>query len=205
MPRDNNDLEFKIKLRKSFLKSISDAPVILEIYGGSGRIFNRVYSKYEHGVVLEKNPEKVEFLCKQRPSWAVYECDSVKALSDGFYVWKNFNFIDCDPYSNPYLSLEAFFHGRKMLPENLAIVVTDGMPLAIQLRGGGWRVKIPQELVQKFGNNLNNNYIEVVRYYWNQKAAELGYTVSRFEAKMGGTRKHMCYYGVALSRSGGEN
>ena len=108
-----------------------DKPVVLETHGGNGEIFSRCYSHLESGVVFEKDLVKVALLGKQRPTWAVYEADCIGALAAGVGSHLPVNFLDLDPYGDPWPVIDAFFEGRKDLPSSLAIVVNERVEAAI--------------------------------------------------------------------------
>lgn len=79
--RDNSTGKQKIALRRLMLKQMTAEPVVMETHGGVGQVWASVYAHISQGVVFEKNEEKAAHLARQRPTWAVYEADCIKALS----------------------------------------------------------------------------------------------------------------------------
>lgn len=106
--KDNSTLQYKVSLRMKLLGHISD-PVIMETHGGFGDVYRKCYSNLLSGIVLEKDPKKASALARQRPTWMVYECDSLSAIQGGIANLIQVNFLDVDPYGDPWNILEAFF------------------------------------------------------------------------------------------------
>lgn len=201
MQKDNSTFIDKLKIRRKALSWLDAPPVILETHGGSGRLYKQLYSEFEGGVVFEKDQAKAEYLSRQRTTWAVYQSDTVSGLAAGAASWKPFNFIDCDPYGEPWHVISAFIAGRREFEPRLVIVVNDGLRQKIQL-GGAWMVRSLEEAVKKFGNDLYGNYLEIARWLMQSKVAPAGYTVSHFEGKYAGHNEGMTHYAAILSRKG---
>lgn len=179
MLKDNSTLHLKAQLRTNLLKLI-DNPVVMETHGGYGAIWNQCYSHLAHGVVFEKDPDKTSVLAVQRPSWAVYECDCVTAIAAGVGAHLPVNFLDIDPYGEPWPTIDAFFQSERPFPPTLGIVVNDGLRGKLQV-SGGWDVGSMQEVVQKYGNKyLYSNYLDVCQELLKEKAGQRGYTLTRW-------------------------
>ena len=88
---------------------------------------SRCYSHLDRGIVFEKNEAKAGLLGRQRPTWAVYEADSEYAISQGVGADLPVNFLDLDPYGQPWGTLEAFFSSDREFPDSIAVVVNDGL------------------------------------------------------------------------------
>ena len=177
----------------------------METNGGFGEIFKACYSDFETGIVFEKDSEKCEALAMQRPNWAVYRGDSVKLLAAGAGAHLAANFIDIDPYGDPWGHIDGFMRSARAFPPILAIVVTDG--LRQYLRGkSGWEAKSLQATgaVQHFGNDhLHRRYLEVCRYQMEHLAGLRGYQISNWRAYHCGWAEQMTEYSAILVRQQG--
>lgn len=178
--KDNSTLRLKAKLRRSALACCPD-PVILESHGGMGRIFTEVYepAKCLRGVVIEKNPAKVDILARQRPTWSVYEGDCEKALAGGAGSHLRFNYIDLDPYGSPFDVMEAVFTPERPLADEIQLVVNDGLRQMVK-RGGAHRVDCLQGIVREFGNDLYPVYLQVAKEKVKRITSKLGYELSHW-------------------------
>lgn len=126
MSVDNSTYTLKTSLRIKTLVHVPQ-PIVLEAYGGWGKLFLSCYYGLQGGVVFEKNPAKADYLARQRPTWAVYEADCVQAIAGGAEGHLPVNFLDLDPYGEPWPALNAFWKSERPWPELLAIVVNDGL------------------------------------------------------------------------------
>ena len=177
--------------------------MVLETHGGFGHIYDRCYRDVADGVVIEKAVDKASFLAQQRPAWAVYECDCEMALRNGAGRHLAINFVDIDPYGEPWPVFDAFLagHGDK-LPQRWGLVVNDG------LRGGslsvkkGWNVRSMQDAVTRWGvDGLYRNYLDVCRWLVDQKVATVGCTVAKWAGYYCGAHQGMTHYAAVLVRS----
>ena len=179
-----------------------DDPFVLETHGGRGEIWGRLYSGFSAGAVIEKKPQDAEFLARQRPTWAVYEGQSEKILGAGLFRWQPVDFLDVDPYGEPWKVLEAFFgyEGRALAPK-MAVAVNDGLRQNLRIKGG-WKIGSMQESVRKYGNdNLRPHYKEIALEKLTEVAGGAGYSVSYSEAYYCGNFNDMTHYGVVLERA----
>lgn len=200
MQKDNTTLARKVLLRKNLLKELDDAPVILETHGGYGEVWKKVYSNIKRGIVFEKNPKKAEALAKQRPSWAVYECDCINALRHGVGSHLPVNFVDCDPYGQPWPVLDAFFTSCRPFTNTLAVVVNDGLRQKLKMNGG-WSVDSLIGIVTEYGNSaLYENYLDICQEILQKKAAQRGYALSRWTGYYCGYENQMTHYAAILSK-----
>lgn len=204
MKKDNGSFLDKIRLRNKALSWVDGNPEILETHGGSGRIYAALYSEFDNGIVFEKDEKKASFLATQRPTWAVYNCDCVKSLEAGASKNNIFNFIDFDPYGEPWPVISAFMDNHVQFADDLVISVTDGLRQKLQL-GGAWQVKSIEKIVKKYGNDLYDKYLSLCREILSEKVAVAGYTISHFEGKYVGHNNGMTIYAAKLSRMGGKN
>lgn len=201
MQKDNSTFRQKQTLRTELLQCLADDPVVMETHGGAGKIWQACYSHVERGVVFEKEANKVDALAKQRPTWSVYEGDCLKALNSGFGSHLPVNFLDCDPYGQPWEVIDAFLFSDRPKPRTLCIAVNDGLRQKVQLNGG-WDVGSLRPIVERFGNGLYKKYLAVCEALMQAKAAQAGYDLSRFWGYYCGHNNGMTHYAVILSRAG---
>lgn len=199
MKKDNSTLSLKVLLRGNLLSEIK-APVVMETHGGYGGVWAKCYFSLPDGVVMEKDPQKAEALSKQRPSWAVYECDCEQALRDGAGAHLPVNFLDIDPYGDPWHVIDAFFSSERTFPSTLAIAVNDGLRQKVKINGG-WDVQSLQSAVSRYGAaNTYKNYLEICRKLIQEKAGNRGYTLTRWAGYYCGYEGQMTHYAAVLNR-----
>jgi hypothetical protein len=195
--KDNTTLERKTALRLSLLRKIPN-PVILETHGGVGQIWKRMYSEIPQGVVFEEKPAKAEKLANQRPTWAVYESDCVRSLRAGIGAHLNINFIDLDPYGEPWPALEAIFASERPWPARLGIVVNDGLRMKCKLTGG-WDCESLRPAVRQFGNSaMYPEYLKVARWNLERITATRGYRLTDWAGYYCGHHDAMTHYAAVL-------
>jgi hypothetical protein len=168
-------------------------PVILETHGGTGKLYARCYGSVPEGVVFEKNPAKSGVLAKQRPAWAVYEADCVRAMAAGVGSHLPVNFVDFDPYGGPWVGMDAFFEGLKPSVPKLVLVVHDGLRERLTMHVA-WITEGLQDVVDRMGNAaIYENYLDVCKGLVKEKAAKAGYSLRRWTG----------YYGRPTERPAG--
>lgn len=201
--KDNSTLSLKTSLRRNVLAELGAPAVVCETHGGYGHIYERCYRGAVGGVVFEKDAAKAEFLARQRPAWAVYECDCATALAAGVGAHLAINFLDLDPYGEPWPVLDAFLlgHGAR-LPDVWGLAVNDGLRQKVRL-AGGWDVVSLHDAVGRWGAaNMYANYLDVCRWMVEKKAGQLGYKLTRWAAYHCGDKHDMTHYGAILRRAG---
>jgi hypothetical protein len=199
MLRDNTTFKQKVALRRLALAECAE-PVIMETHGGTGELYKACYRRFPAGVVFEKDEERAARLCRQRPTWSVYEVDCVDALTHGAGNHLEINLLDIDPYGEPHSTLAAFFHSDRPFAPTMQVVVNDGLRRNIKL-GVAWRVHVLQNAVLKFGNDIYDQYLEVCRSLMEEKAARAGYTLTAFKGYYCGHLKQMTHYWATLTQS----
>lgn len=153
-----------------------------------------------HGVVFEKDPDKTKVLAVQRPAWAVYECDCEQAIAAGVGAHLPVNFLDCDPYGEPWPVIDAFFQSERPFPSMLAIVVNDGLRQKLKMNGG-WNVASLEHVVARYGNNvLYANYLEICKELLQEKASQRGYALTRWAGYYCGHAQQMTHYAGLFTR-----
>lgn len=196
--KDNSTLTKKISLRKKLLKEL-DAPVIMETHGGKGDVWQRCYQDIPFGVVFEKDDKKISILAEQRPDWAVYQCDCIAGLQAKIQSIFRINFVDIDPYGDPWPVIDYFFKGMSQKVEALGIVVNDGLRLGLNMNIG-WNFSSLKKAVNKYGNqSIYANYLDVCQETLTEKAEEHGYSLGLWGGYYCGKNKQMTHYAAILT------
>ncbi len=181
--QDNSTFRHKVELRREALAILADrgidAPIIMETHGGSGKLFDALYAHLRCGVVFEKDDAKSAILGKQRPTWAVYECDCEVALRGGVGGHYFVNLLDVDPYGQAWDVIDAFFRSERQFEDFMVVTVNDGLRQSLSL-GKAWDVATMKDMVRKYGNDLHPIYLDVCRDLMEKKAAYAGYRVDHF-------------------------
>jgi len=198
MKKDNSTLNYKISLRRWAVERQPPA-FVLETHGGVGRLYEACYSKCG-GVVFEKDARKAEFLAVQRPTWAVYENDSAKAICAGaLKSYDPFDLVDCDPYGQPWEVLQGVFRSGR-LADDCAIVVNDGLRQKLRVKGG-WAVESMAPIVAKYGNDrLFDHYLAICREMLEGLCVVSGHAVVEWRGYYCGYHDDMTHYAAILKR-----
>jgi hypothetical protein len=175
-------------------------PVVMETHGGWGAVWRRCYAHLPDGVVFEKKPEKAETLARQRPTWAVYECDCVFAIREGVGNHLPVNFVDLDPYGEPWPVMDALFQSDRKWPRKLAIAVNDGLRQKLRINGG-WDVASLTEKVAEYGSaSVHDHYLQICQELVQEKAGQVGYTLTRWAGYHCGSGEQMTHYAAILEK-----
>lgn len=173
----------------------------METHGGYGGVWAKCYFNIAQGVVMEKDTAKADALAKQRPTWAVYECDCIHALAGGAGSHLPVNFVDFDPYGSPWPVIDAFFHSDREFPSTLAIVVNDGLRQKVKINGG-WDVASLADVVQRYGaSNIYKRYVEICRELLEEKASQRNYTLTRWVGYYCGHADQMTHYAAIFRKA----
>jgi tRNA G26 N,N-dimethylase Trm1 len=174
--------------------------VVLETHGGYGELFKLIYSDWE-GCVIEKEPERTEFLARQRPTWRVYEGKAHELLGAGLFRDVAFDVVDVDPYGEPWPTIEAFFKTDRKLRPRMAIAVNDGLRQNARVKGS-WKVNSLKEFARIYGNDkVRANYLEICQRKLTEIAGSAGYSVEWWHGYYCGNLDDMTHYGAVLSSS----
>lgn len=171
----------------------------METHGGIGQIYKQCYIGIEDGVVFEKDARKAVVLGRQRPTWAVYEADCVSAIEAGAGSHLPVNFLDVDPYGDPWPVIEAFFSSDRPRPNKMVVVVNDGLRQKIEM-GGARDVGSLHGVVSQLGNDFHGVYLDVCQRLMIEKAVQAGFTLDRFAGYYCGHAKQMTHYLAILSK-----
>lgn len=197
MKKDNSTFRRKVELRLRLLKEIEE-PVVMETHGGYGAVWKKCYMSAPDGVVFETDEKKVEVLAKQRPEWAVYQADCITSLASGVGEHLAINFLDVDPYGDPWPVVDAFFRSNRPRPDCMAVAVNDGLRQKVRM-GGGWDVDSLAAAVEKYGASvMHDNYLEVCAEMLQEKAGQCGYSLTRWAGYYCGHADQMTHYGAVF-------
>lgn len=189
----------KASLRQNLLREI-DSPVVLEAFGGYGSIFRLCYNHIESGIVFEKDPRKISHLAKQRPTWAVYQSDCVEAMREGVGSHLIVNFLDCDPYGDPWPAIDAFLFSQRPFPDRLAVAVTDGLRIDAKVSGLFGCESMAMMVERHGGAHVYSNYVDVCRELLAYKASQIGYDLRRWSGYYCGAMQQITHYAAILER-----
>ena len=197
--KDHTTLDLKCSLRRNLLEYI-ETPVVMETHGGQGEIFKRCYKDFTRGVVFEKNKEKAYYLARQRPTWSVYECDCLVALKYSVGKHLPVNFLDLDPYGQPWPIIERFFSGKYGFQPRMALAVNDGLRLRLRV-SGSHRVDSLKKIELKYGSDvIHDNYLAICKELVAEKVALAGYKIKQWAGYYTGNAKQMSHYGAILEK-----
>lgn len=200
MQKDNSTLASKLRLRRMVMGYYTErAPVVLETHAGYGRVFERVWYRAATGMVIEKDPRKIEALCVQRPHWRVYEGDTEAVLAAGLGRDLAFDIMDVDPYGSPFPIFDGLFTPERPFPDRWYLVVNDGLRQGVQ-RGRAWNIEHLQPIVARRGNNLFPVYLDVAREMVDLYAARIGFKVTAWAGNYAGHHDLMTHYVAQLER-----
>jgi hypothetical protein len=197
--KDNSTFEQKLGLRIRTLAHI-ERPIVMETHGGTGKLFNRCYRHLQEGVVFEAEATKAGILARQRPTWAVYEVNVEKALPAGVGSHLEVNFLDVDPYGEPWPTLDGYFGSERMFPPKMAVVVNDGLRQKLRMNGG-WAVQSMHDVCKKYGNAaLYHNYLSISKELVSEKAARCGYRLTHWAGYYCGAGGNMTHFAAVFEK-----
>lgn len=176
--------------------------MVLETHGGEGWLYRACYADCARGVVFETDEKKAAVLAGQRPTWAVYQGDCVRALRNGIGNHLSVDLLDLDPYGEPWPALEAFFAAHRQWPDRMGVVVNDGLRQKLKMNGA-WTVESMHRAVAKWGNDaMHDHYLEVCREEVSYLCAPAGYQIARWTGYYCGHAQQMTHYAAVLTRTG---
>jgi hypothetical protein len=199
MQKDNSTFQQKAALRRAVLAEVKE-PIVMETHGGIGAVYRACYSRVTHGIVFETNERKAGVLAGQRPTWSVYQSDCTKALAAGAGAHLEVNVLDLDPYGEPWPTVAAFFGSERPRASSLWIVVNDGLRQKVRMGGAG-KVGSLQKMVQKYGNNLHDIYLDICKELLSDHAKAAGYAIRRFRGYYTGHAQQMTHYAALLEQA----
>lgn len=200
--QDNSTYSLKLMIRQEMLKRMATAgatPVIMETFGGYGKLYAACYADIRQGVVFDKDPDKAERLALQRPTWAVYEADCESALLHGAGAHLCITALDVDAYGDSITPIAAYMLSDRPRADKLWIVGNDGMRQNARL-GDAWSVDILKPAVAHFGNQIDGIYLQVLQWTIEQHADKAGYRVEKFAGYHTGKLDQITHYLCELCR-----
>lgn len=198
-PKDNSTGRQKAWLRREVRKAVGGTPVVMETHAGLGWLWERVYADCPVGVAVEKDLGRIDYLARQRPTWAIYGADVVAALTAGLGSHFTIKILDLDPYGDPWPTIAAFFGSERPFEESMELVVNDGMRNACK-HGVSWHCASLRAVVQRHKNELYAKYIEVCRELLTAAIEPAGYAVQSFRGYYTGKNSDMTHYWARLAR-----
>jgi hypothetical protein len=118
----------------------------------------------------------------------VYEADCLPTIAAGVGSHLPVNFLDLDPYGEPWPVLDAFLESERPKPERLVLVVNDGLRQKCKVNTG-WEVKSLRSVVDRLGNTvLYERYLDICKDLVKEKAAKAGYPSAAGLATTAGSR-----------------
>lgn len=199
MPKDNAGFVRKRQLRVNLIRTLK-TPIVLETHAGAGKLYRHCYLDVPFGVAIDKNSQKVATLAHQRPTWAVYEADSERAIREGLAGNWPINFVDVDPWGDPWPTLAAFFESKRQHPKELVVCVTDGLRTGLTL-GISWKVGSLRSAVERHGNaEMYGSYLEICNELLVELASRAGYHLTKWTGYYTGHAQQMTHYGAVLAR-----
>lgn len=200
LQKDNSNLAAKLRQRRVALSLLAAPPVIMECYGGWGTLGQHLYAMAEQGIVFEKDPQKSAALAQLRPSWRVYECDTVYAIAQGAGADMPINFLDVDPYGDPWPTISAFFTSDRQRSDRLVVAVHDGFR-TFALRGRAWASETLAPLVERFGNAaIGRNYLGMARLLMQEHGSVAGFKLAHFHGFYTGHNQQTTLYTALLTK-----
>lgn len=195
--KDNSRFREKLAMRQQVLRMI-EHPVVLETHGGFGKLGAIAYADVRDGVVLEKERDKAEVLAVQRPTWRVYRGDSEAMLMAGVGSDLPINYIDLDPWGDPWPVLKAFMLSDRVRVDELHIVVNDGLR-QFPMRGNGWKNTTLGPYVEQYGNvAVSHHYLAFCKRLMRDTAELGGYRVAWWRGHE--VTQYLMHYAAKLVR-----
>jgi hypothetical protein len=200
---DNSTYTQKVALRREAIERFDDdvKPVVMETHGGAGKLYDAVYAGFKQGVVFEKDPEKAGILAIQRPTWAVYECDSTAALSEGVGSHLCIDLLDVDPWGDSWPTIKAFFSSARPFAERMVVVVNCGLRQKLRINGA-WLTGSMRSMVEKYGNDLHPVYLDLVcPELLSEYAGRVGYFLDDFLGYYCGASLQITHFLAVLQKN----
>ncbi len=135
----------------------------------------------------------------QRPTWAVYECDSTAALSEGVGAHLTITLLDVDPYGESWPTLKAFFKSQRPFADRMVVVVNDGLRQKLRINGA-WSTGSMRSMVEKYGNDLHPIYLDICAELLGEYADSAGYFVDEFAGYYCGASKLLTHFLAVLQK-----
>ncbi len=110
------------------------------------------------------------------------------------------NFLDVDPYGDPWPTISAFFTSDRQRSDRLVVAVHDGFR-TFALRGRAWASETLAPLVERFGNAaIGKDYLGMARILMQEHADVAGYQLKYFHGFYTGHNQQTTLYTALLTR-----
>jgi hypothetical protein len=176
-----------------------DDPIVLESHAGYGKLYQQCYRGIATGVAFEKDQRKAAAVAQQRPTWAVYQADCIRALQAGVGSHLRVNVLDVDPYGEPWPALRAFFSSKRPFSQTMVVVVNDGLRQKIKMTGG-WNVGSLGGVIRRYGNHCYESYKEICQELLGEIVFLAGYRIEKWTAYYCGALQAMTHYAARLNQ-----
>jgi hypothetical protein len=163
MPRDNGSGVAKQRLRAEMCRDLPDDAQVLEMFSGEGYLYRSIWHRWR-GVTIDLDIDKARQAAKERPRWACYRADSLRAVRGGLAAEIPFAVVDIDAYGAPWKFLRAWMLSERTRAPRTLLFLTDGW--------SGRPINVDRALFgEKFEGQVT---MEMVREQVPRKLAEWG-------------------------------
>jgi len=185
---NNAKTSIKDLIRRDMLLSV-DSPNVLEVFCGSGEMYEKVWHKANKytGIDKVKQFDKRHTICG----------DAQKAIT--IVDLNEYNIFDIDAYGSPYEILD--YITRQILNQNvIGFVLTDGTNMDLRLgrvcKGLRSMAGIKNQILKR-ASSIHNDIISLVVA---ETEKRLNGKASRFQLAVGRTGSAMRYYSFIITR-----
>lgn len=191
---DNHEkgMPAKVALRREALGAVgADRAHVLDLFGGRGEMFGRVW--HEAAGYLGNDKDAAKALAHPGLTHNAPAMVLVQALD-----LTRFNVVDFDAYGSPWEEIAAFCRRRKLAPgETLAMVITDGSPRRAML---GMTVHALARLagVDPNAAGAHARWAELGRAGLSAGAAMMGGQLQSLRQNAGGPGSRGMWYALAV-------
>jgi hypothetical protein len=125
MPKDNGSGIAKQRLRAEMCRDLPADAQILEMFSGEGYLYRSIWHRWR-GVTIDLDIDKARQAAKERPRWACYRADSLRAVRGGLAAEIPFAIVDIDAYGAPWKFLRAWMLSERVRAPRTLLFLTDG-------------------------------------------------------------------------------
>lgn len=196
MATDNSAWALKQAIRQRVADGLADGSEVLEAFAGEGKMYRSVWRRFR-GACIDLDAKKAEAAACERPDWAVYMGDSIKALRGGWMAHRRFDVVDLDAYGEPWTAFGAWCDSSRARADVTSIVLTDGY---FARRGlAGCRVLWGEG---KARSCSREQYFEQARSFVKSRLDANGLALSRGLQTHLSKNGRMAYYTLAVRAAG---
>jgi hypothetical protein len=125
MAVDNGSGIAKQRLRAEECRELGQDARVLEMFTGEGYLYRSLWHRWR-GLTIDMDEAKVKAASKERPMWACYKADSLRAVRGGIAASVPFDVVDMDAYGAPWKFLRAWMLSERTRADRTLIFLTDG-------------------------------------------------------------------------------